>query len=874
MEVTMKSILLEFHRIFKYQHERIFFSPGRVNLIGEHIDYNGGLVFPAAISLGTYGAIKKRTDQRFRFYSANFKEQGVIDIEIDQLAYLKDHGWANYAKGILFELRERQYSIPFGFDLYIEGNLPPQSGLSSSASLEVLVGYIANQLYDLGLTRTDIALLGQHVENYYMGMHCGIMDQLIIANGIKDHGILMNTDTLEMTKANAFFKGYRWLIMNSNYKRKTTESKYNERVSECNLAQKIIIEKKVIRHLCELSIEDLKWIEPLIHNDTIYKRVRHVITEQDRTLQAKKAMEAHDANAFAKLLDGSHKSLKEDYEVTGLHLDTLVEEAKKAGAMGARVTGAGFGGCAIALVPDDLIEDVKTKVGVAYFNKTNIPPDFYLVNFEDGVKEIALDYLKASLKYFVQHATDLNLFPANEKDARLKKLSDLLHVCIDDTILDFDMNLDHALQLMIDRGYTLNLFSPNTTEERDAFEAYLYDFVMEEPKVVKQNFKDKYLVSPDFATQYLYQLSKDVNYIKSERLKQNTKWRYEGTYGPLEITINLAKPEKDPRDIAKAKDLIVEGRPKCVLCKENEHNYWNARMNLRIVPIILGGELWHFQYSPYLYYDEHAIILHDEHRLMKITDKTMDYLFDFVDQFPSYFIGSNADLPIVGGSILNHDHFQGGKYHFPIEEAKTIKTYRYQGIVIEILHWPLSTVRLKSNHRETLKTIVEKIYQAWKAYRNEALEIIPWTKDTPHQTITPIVRKNEGHYEVDLILRNNRTNEIYPDGIFHPHPDVHHIKKENIGLIEAMGLAILPGRLKEEMIYALDYLSLGVMHPSIDKHLPWLDTLQDKKIHSFEQIQVDIGRRFEKVIEDSGVFKQNKEGIEAFQEFIESCIKK
>ncbi len=818
--------------------------------------------------------VAARDDQHFRFYSANFKEQDVVECGVDQLHFDKNHGWANYAKGILYELKEREYKLPFGFDLFVEGNLPPQSGLSSSASLEVLVGFIANELYGLGLSRVEIALLGQHVENHYMGMHCGIMDQLIIAAGIKDHGILMNTDTLEMIQANAFFKGYRWLIMNTNYKRKTTDSKYNERVRECHRAKEIIQIQKKVRHLCELTPEDLSWIDPLLNDDVIIRRVRHVITEQDRTLKAKKAMEEHDVTTFAKLLDESHQSLKDDYEVTGQHLDTLVSEAKLAGAIGARVTGAGFGGCAIALVPEDKIDQVMTHVKQTYDKKTGIQPDFYLVSFEDGVKEINLDELKDALVAFVDHTIDLELFPKVERSKRLKNLFSFLHLPYDGIIKSSILDFDLALEKMIDRGYTLHLFSPNTIEERDAFEAYLYDFVMEDPLTVKKKFHDQYLLSPKHATSYLYKLSKDVNYIKTDRLKQNIKWIYDGTYGPLEMTINLAKPEKDPRDIAKAKDLHVEGRPKCVLCKENEHNYWNARMNLRIVPIRLGGELWHFQYSPYLYYDEHAIILHDEHRPMKITEKTMDYLFDFVDLFPSYFIGSNADLPIVGGSILNHDHFQGGKYHFPIEDAKPIASYNDQSVDIEILHWPLSTLRLRGIHRNEIKDIVYRIFAAWKVYQNDALEIIPKTKETPHQTITPIVRKRDHGYEVDLILRNNRTSDSFPDGIFHPHADVHHIKKENIGLIEAMGLAILPGRLKEEMTYAIDYLTRGHSHPSIEKHRLWLDELKEKKIGSFEEIQKEIGRRFERVIEDSGVFKQNDLGIQAFKEFIESCIEK
>ncbi|TNF07567.1 MAG: galactokinase [Bacillota bacterium] len=369
----------------------VYYSPGRVNLIGEHIDYNGGLVFPAAISIGTYGVVGKRSDQQFYFYSANYPDEGLIKIDLDDLTYKKEHGWANYAKGILYELKQRGYHLPYGFNLFVEGNLPTASGLSSSASLEVLVSYIANELYDLNMTRTDMALLSQSVENGYMGMHCGIMDQLIIANGIKDHALLMDTSTLQMTPSKATFDGYTLIIMNTNYKRKTTDSKYNERVSECSQALKIIQKSYDITYLCELKTNDLDAIEKLLKDPILYRRVRHTITEQQRTLDAMDAMKAQDALLFGKLLDESHASLKNDYEVTGLHLDTLVLAAKNAGAVGARVTGAGFGGCAIALVLNDQVNRVKDEVYQMYLDKTGIEPAFYIVTFTDGVNKIKHD---------------------------------------------------------------------------------------------------------------------------------------------------------------------------------------------------------------------------------------------------------------------------------------------------------------------------------------------------------------------------------------------------------------------------------------------------------------------------------------------------
>ena len=384
-------LITQYKKIMQRQDDpRVFFSPGRVNLIGEHIDYNGGLVFPAAIDLGTYGLIGKRTDQKIRLYSKKYKKNGVLTFNLLELAFDRSHGWANYVKGILHEMIKRGSTIDHGFDFFIYGDLPTASGLSSSASLEVLAAYSFNQLYDLKRTRTELALLSQDVENGYMGMHCGIMDQLIIALGIKDKALLMQTDTLDVEPVDAAFKGYQWIIMNTNYQRKTTDSKYNQRVKECQKGLAIIKQKKAVTHLCALNPDDLTWIKPLIKNELIYQRVRHVITEQARTLASKKALIDHDALAFGRLLNQSHDSLKDDYDVTGIYLDTLVDAARSNGAIGARVTGAGFGGCAIALVPTKALKSFKTDVSRVYKTVTGLIPSFYDVSFEDGVHEVTL----------------------------------------------------------------------------------------------------------------------------------------------------------------------------------------------------------------------------------------------------------------------------------------------------------------------------------------------------------------------------------------------------------------------------------------------------------------------------------------------------
>jgi len=488
-------------------------------------------------------------------------------------------------------------------------------------------------------------------------------------------------------------------------------------------------------------------------------------------------------------------------------------------------------------------------------------------------------YLKDLLSKVVEYALVHHLIEDEQTEQAQKKLGEMF--LIPNFIVhktQFHIDYTRMMNQLLDIAYERQLFTPNILDERDAFEAKIIDAVMPDPTTVKAHFQQFYEIHPSLATDYLYRLSVDVNYIKNIRLKENISWIYSGKYGKLQMTINLAKPEKDPKEIAmallrpKSSDL---NRPQCVLCKENEQNYFNARMNLRLVPITLGNELWHFQYSPYQYYNEHAIILHDLHRPMKICDKTFEYLFDFVDLFPTYFIGSNADLPIVGGSILNHDHFQAGKHVFPIEEASVIKSFHTKKkITIDHLNWPLSTIRLTSSSRIELIDQASNILKSWRNYTCESLDIISHTKNTPHNTITPILRKQQTFYVLYLVLRNNRTCQEYPDGIFHPHQDVHHIKKENIGLIEAMGLAILPGRLKKELELIQSFLKKELTLPNeLIKHEAWISELQLLD-HLDDQILLnEVGKKFERVIEDSGVFKLTEIGNQKLHQWIEEIIK-
>lgn len=417
---------------------------------------------------------------------------------------------------------------------------------------------------------------------------------------------------------------------------------------------------------------------------------------------------------------------------------------------------------------------------------------------------------------------------------------------------------------------------------RDLFDTRLMNCLMPRPSQVIKIFKEKYAVSPKEATDYYYKLSQDSDYIRRYRVCRDMKWVTKTEYGDIDITINLSKPEKDPKAIAAAKLAKQSGYPKCQLCRENEgyagRTNHPARENHRIIPITINGGQWGFQYSPYVYYNEHCIVFNGQHIPMKVERATFVKLFDFIKLFPHYFIGSNADLPIVGGSILSHDHFQGGNYEFamanaPVEREFTVKGY--EDVKAGIVKWPLSVIRLSCADEKRIIDLADHILKAWRGYTDEAAYVFAETDGEPHNTITPIARKRGDMYELDLALRNNITTPECPLGLYHPHNELHHIKKENIGLIEVMGLAVLPSRLKEEMEVLSDYIVNGKdirSNEKIEKHADWVEAFRPKYdvINSDNVdaiIKEEIGIVFKKVLEDAGVFKRDAEGQAAFDRF-------
>ena len=446
-------------------------------------------------------------------------------------------------------------------------------------------------------------------------------------------------------------------------------------------------------------------------------------------------------------------------------------------------------------------------------------------------------------------------------------------------------DLEDILGGLLDYAYEKGILKENGVVYRDLFDTKIMSLLMPRPSEVIETFKEIYRKDPVAATDYYYNFSRDSDYIRRYRIEKDMKWITATEYGDLDITINLSKPEKDPKAIAAARTAKQSGYPKCLLCRENEGYAGRvnhpARQNHRIIPVTIQGDTWGFQYSPYVYYNEHCIVFNGQHVPMKIDRNAFCKLFDFVKQFPHYFVGSNADLPIVGGSILSHDHFQGGNYEFamakaPVERSFTIKGF--EDVKAGIVKWPMSVIRLKGADTERIIDLADLILHHWRGYTDEAAFVYAETEGEPHNTITPIARRRGECYELDLVLRNNITTKEHPLGVYHPHAKLHHIKKENIGLIEVMGLAVLPARLKGEMEELKAAMLAGKNlreDELLEKHADWVEEFWDK-YEKIDETNIDdilrheIGHVFMEVLTDSGVYKRNEEGQRAFDRFIAS----
>ncbi|MCD8084792.1 MAG: UDP-glucose--hexose-1-phosphate uridylyltransferase [Clostridiales bacterium] len=493
--------------------------------------------------------------------------------------------------------------------------------------------------------------------------------------------------------------------------------------------------------------------------------------------------------------------------------------------------------------------------------------------------------LEQEISQLVEYAVQKNWLEEVDRIWAANQLLAALHLDGFDGLVEVDSlpPIQTILDKLCDYAYENGVIEGNSVTYRDLFDTKLMGLLTPKPSEVIDEFLNFYEESPEAATDWYYTFSGDTNYIRRDRIARDQKWTVETEYGTIDITINLSKPEKDPKAIAAAGKAKSTSYPKCQLCAENEGYQGRlnhpARQNHRIIPLELGGKDYFLQYSPYVYYNEHCIVLCKDHVPMHIDEVCFNNLLDFVTLFPHYFVGSNADLPIVGGSVLSHDHYQGGHYTFamakaPCEEAFTVSGY--EGVTCGLVKWPMSVIRLKGADPKQVVALATHILAAWRGYDDPAADILHETDGTPHSTITPIARRRGANYELDLVLRNNRTTEEYPLGIFHPHDEKHHIKKENIGLIEVMGLAVLPARLKEELEVLEDAISEGrdlMADERTAKHAVWANEVQARHPEMTDGnrmriLREEVGQVFVGVLEDAGVFKRTEEGKAAFHRFL------
>lgn len=489
------------------------------------------------------------------------------------------------------------------------------------------------------------------------------------------------------------------------------------------------------------------------------------------------------------------------------------------------------------------------------------------------------------IEELIEYGLNSRLIEKEDEYVIRNNLMDIMRIYArEDSKCNSSRKIDDILSDMVDDAAQRGIIQ-NTNASRDLFDTKIMGALTPMPREVNRAFREKYKQSPAVATDWYYNFSKQLNYVRAGRIAKDLKWVYKSEYGDLDVTINLSKPEKDPRDIAAARSSSEVKYPKCQLCPENAGFAGSlshpARQNLRPVDMTLNGEQWQLQYSPYGYYNEHCILFNKLHTPMTINRSAFIKLFDAVSQLPHYFFGSNADLPIVGGSILTHEHFQGGRYVFAMEKADIEKEFslpQFPGVYAGIVKWPMSVIRLRADDKNELANACTHILSVWRNYSDESVGIYSQTNGVPHNTITPIARLSGGTYECDLVLRNNRTTEDRPLGIFHPNPSLHHIKKENIGLIEVMGLAVLPARLLKEMSLLKDCLIAGKdisAEPSLATHAEWADEILKRHFEFNSEnadsiITLELGRVFEQVLCDCGVFKRNQEGADAFTRFIDA----
>lgn len=875
----MKSYEIDFKEIFKRNYEFKFFAPGRINLMGEHIDYNYGHVMPIAIDLGIYALVSRRQDKKFAFFSDNYYEDGLIEVSFDELGYNKSHSFANYPKAVIKSMIDNGIVFEKGLNIYFYSSLPEQGGVSSSACIEVLTATVLNEIYNLSLTPLELAIRCHKGATEYLQLNSGIMDQAAISLARDKHALFLDTFMLNYEYVPYNIGDYSIIVCQTNKPSIKINAKYKQRVRECERALDIIKNNFNVLTLPKIPHEYLSMIENILPDRKLYRRVYHVVTEEERVLKSYEALKKGDIEVIAECMNESHESLRDNYEVSCKELDTIVSLARnEQGCIASRMTGAGFGGCALALVHNDFLVEFKEHMAKNYFEATGIHGAFFEVDACGGPRRLPkeTDSLADAIASLVQYAVDSHLIDDEDSIYCKNQVLALLHLDEIEDGVSHPEPLYMIIDTILNYATTAGLID-NSSVSKQNFDTKLMNIFVPRPSCVIQEFQKKCKKSIDAGLAYFYNLSLKSNYIRENLFSKNVFFEADSEFGKIQISINQARVEHDT--VTKEKLLEIESinYPKCPLCKESVGYQgrldYPSRENHRVIPITLDGDPFYFQYTPYPYFKEHSIVLNAYHTPAKMGKKTFKYMFDFEETFGSYFIGTNADLKIVGGGILNHEHFHSGRYHFPIEDAEALFEKEINGVSLKVLKWPVSVIRLVSSESRPMIDLATNILNLWRKYDDLECSIIANDGEL-HNAITPILRKKGELFELDLVLRNNRQSEKYPLGIFHPHAEYLHIKKENMGLFEMMGFAVLPKRLKEE----ISLLKEGILKndfnytASLEKHRSWVTMLVNKYTFTKDNIneifEYEIGDVFLRMLKDCAVFKSDEEGFTHFMKFV------
>lgn len=865
----------KFKEFFGEQADAVYSASGRVNLIGEYVDYCGGKVLPASLSLKCRVAVRKNGTNLMRIGATTIDKRAEIDL--DHTENYKDLSWGSYQAGVVDELKKAGYNL-VGCDILYDCTVPFGSGLSSSAAIEVATAYALAKLGGNKIDKVELAVLSQRAENNYCGVNCGIMDQFASANGKKNNAVLLDCATLDYKHIPLDLKNYVLVLSNCNKPHNLRESNYNERRFEVETALKILQEGGLkVENLAQVKPWELEPFKDKL-GEVVYRRAKHVTTECLRVEDSVKALKTGDLDKFGELLYQSHYSLKNDYEVTGKELDALVEGAEQQSCcIGSRMTGAGFGGCTVSLIEKDMADEFIKNVGEYYRTKIGYDASFYVAEIDDGIidEEIMMNKYITELVDYAEKYLSLS---SRDKVYTINRVMDILGL--------YDYKREECRDVPeLPDGILQGIFScleeKGVDVDRATLGEKLMDAVMLKPSEYEKIFAEKYAVSPKTATDWANAYAIHSDYVKKSAIDKNICFSADNG---LEITINLSKPEKNNKDLQKQLKLISTSYPKCIICRENEgyQKIGFSRTNMRTVSLNLFGEDWFMQYSPYAYFNEHCIAISQKHTPMVVDEKTPELLFDFVDKFPHYFIGNNAALPRVGGSILMHNHFQGGFTVLPMQKVgykKLLVSEKYTSIKVGVLDWYNTAIRFEGKDRKQISSLANVLVNAWKGYDNQKLDIISSTGEEKHNSASLIARKTENGYILDVILRNNRISEKYPDGIFHAHKEHHHIKSESIGLIEAMGLFILPARLKRQLGVVCDYLTgkavydkqtitqdMKLFIPMIERLSSFGKNLSVEKAKAL--IREDLTNTCQNILIDTAVFKDDYDGKMALEEFL------